>query len=101
MSQDHKPIVIVIDALDEASVDNRNELADVIVSQFSKTPAWVKLLVTSRNEPMLQRKFGKLKPISFSDKNVNDNESDIYGYFSKHLNDILPKGKKGEKYFLF
>ena len=97
VSQDHKPIVVVIDALDEASVDNRNELADVIVSQFSKTPAWVKLLVTSRNEPMLQRKFGKLKPISFSDKKVNDNESDIYGYFSKHLNDILPKGKKGEK----
>lgn len=93
----HKPIVIVIDALDEATVDNRNELADVIVSQFSKTPSWVKLLVTSRNETMLQRKFGKIRPISFSDKDVNDNESDIYGYFGKHLDDILPKGKKGER----
>ena len=92
----HQPIVIVIDALDEATVDGRNELADVLVNQFPKTPQWVKLLVTSRNEPMLQRRFGRIKPVSFTDKNVNDNEADIRGYFAEQLKQILPPGKKGD-----
>lgn len=92
----HNPIVIVIDALDEATIDGRNELADVLVNQFNKTPQWVKLLITSRNEPMLQRKFGKTKPVSFSDSRINDNETDIKGYFYEHLKSILPSGKKGE-----
>lgn len=92
----HNPIVIVIDALDEATIDGRNELADVIVNQFTRTPEWVKLLITSRNEPMLLRKFGRITPVSFTDRRINDNETDIKGYFYEHLKDILPSGKKGE-----
>lgn len=92
----HSAIVIVIDALDEATIDGRNELADVIVNQFSKTPQWVKLLITSRNEPILQRKFGRITPVSFTDKRVNDNETDIKGYFRENLKSILPSGKKGD-----
>lgn len=93
----HKTTVIVIDALDEASVDGKNELADVIVNQFRNTPQWIKLLVTSRNDPLLQKKFGGIKPVSFADKNVNDNESDIKGYLAKQLTGLLPTGKKGER----
>lgn len=91
-----KPIVIVIDALDEATVDGRNELADVIANYFEKTPKWVKLLITSRRETLLERKLAKYKPVDFSDSNIHDNDADILGYFTKQLRDYIPKGKKGQ-----
>lgn len=91
-----KPIVIVIDALDEATVDGRNELADVVSNYFEKTPKWVKLLVTSRKEALLERKLAQFKPVDFADSSIHDNENDILGYFTKQLKDIIPKGKKGQ-----
>jgi WD40 repeat protein len=42
------PVVILIDALDEATEHGRNEFADVISSDFVRTPQWLRLIVTSR-----------------------------------------------------
>jgi len=95
ITYDGDPIVIVIDALDEATVDGRNELADVIAKQFEKTPKWVKLLVTSRKEALLERKLAKIHHIDFADAHFNDNKADITGYFLEQLKDILPTGKRG------
>lgn len=89
-------VVIVIDALDEATVDGRNELADIIAKHFDRTPAWIKLLVTSRKEVLLERKLAKIAHIDFSDMRFNDNMSDIRGYFSKQLQEYLPRNKKGQ-----
>ena len=88
-------VVIAIDALDEATVDGRNELADVVAKHFEKTPPWVKLLVTSRREALLERKMSKFHPIDLSDSNFNDNNSDIMGYYSMCLGACIPAGKKG------
>lgn len=96
VTYNEKPIVIVIDALDEATLDGRNELADVISECFEKTPKWVKLLLTSRKEPLLERKLAKFKPINFADSSIYDNEEDIKGYFSFQLKAYLPNGKKGQ-----
>ena len=87
-------VVIVIDALDEATVDGRNELADIIARQFEKTPAWMKLLVTSRREALLERKLAKIRPVDFADARYNDNLADIRGFFSEQLADTLPAGKR-------
>ena len=45
-----RSIVILIDALDEATRDGRNELASFIAVEFPKTPAWLRLIITSRPE---------------------------------------------------
>ncbi len=44
------PQLVVIDALDEATHDGRNELVDFIAQYWSRTPAWLKLVITSRPE---------------------------------------------------
>jgi TIR domain-containing protein len=42
-----RTVVAIIDALDEATVDGRNEIVDLI-SSFSGRPSWLRFLVTSR-----------------------------------------------------
>lgn len=91
-----KPLVIVIDALDEATLNGRNELADIIAKQFDKTPDWLKIVITSRREALLERKLSKLNPIDFSDSTINDNLGDIKGYLSVQLKNHLPKNKQGD-----
>lgn len=97
VSYNGNTVVIVIDALDEATLDDRNELADIIAKDYDKTPSWIKVLVTSRREALLERKLAKFRPIDFSDAKFNDNESDIRGYFAIQLEPFLPKGKNGER----
>ena len=88
-------MVLVIDALDEANLDDRNELADVIYQQFLNTPEWLKLIVTSRNDASLKRKLSKFTNIDISE-NIDENYSDIHGYLSLYLHDYLPKGNIGK-----
>lgn len=45
------PIIVVVDALDEATQHGRNELADFLASLAAKTPPWCRFLVTARPEP--------------------------------------------------
>lgn len=79
--------VIVIDALDEATCDERNELAEIISSKHAILPNWIKIIITSRDEPTLRRKLSKIKPIIFEDEQFVDNQNDIYGYLKKRLKD--------------
>lgn len=88
-------VVIVIDALDEATINGRNELADIIAKQFEKTPVWMKLLVTSRRESLLERKLARVHSIDFSDSRFNDNMTDIRDFFSEQLKGYF-SGKKGQ-----
>jgi hypothetical protein len=71
----NRMIAILIDALDEATKDNRNELAELIASEFEKTPDWLRLIITSRPEPLILSELESLQPfrIDASDpRNLND-----------------------------
>ncbi|OPX57336.1 MAG: WD domain, G-beta repeat [Methanobacterium sp. PtaB.Bin024] len=57
-----KTFFVLIDALDEASKDERNEIAEFIRDQWSRTPSWLKLMITSRPEPDLKTTLSDLKP---------------------------------------
>jgi hypothetical protein len=46
-----RPLAILIDALDEASHNGGNELAEFLADQFSRTPPWLRLIITSRPDP--------------------------------------------------
>ena len=82
-------VVIIIDALDEATVDGKNELAEIVAKQFSNTPSWLKLLITSRKEPLLERTLSKYHSIDFNNEKFVDNQSDVRGYFEMQLTDYL------------
>ena len=84
--------VIVIDALDEAMQDGNNELADILASRHKLLPKWVKIIITSREDPVLRRKLSGIRPVSFEDEAFADNSSDIHGYLEMRLQSLQIPG---------
>ncbi|TFH54344.1 MAG: tetratricopeptide repeat protein [Methanothrix sp.] len=79
-----RKIVILIDALDEANKGQTNDLAAFIASEFKKTPDWLRLIITSRNDPVVKFWFQDIDPYCLDDY-VQKNESDIREYLFREL----------------
>jgi len=79
-----RTIIILIDALDEATERDRNELADFIGSEFDKTPEWIRLIITSRPEPEVSHPLQALTPYIL-DASTPENEDDIRTFLHKEL----------------
>jgi hypothetical protein len=78
-------VAILIDALDEATIHGQNELADLIGSEFERTPQWVRLILTSRdNEPAVTNPLQSLRPYVF-DASYPENENDLREYLAREL----------------
>ena len=56
------PRLIIIDALDELPKQGQKSLLDVIATQLSTLPTWLRLFVTSREEPQIKRALAKFEP---------------------------------------
>ena len=80
-----EPLVCVIDALDEATIQSRNELVDVISGCIEQLPKWVKWVVTSRDDLFLRRYLSKFRTIDMDNVNIAENIADIRGF----LNSVL------------
>ena len=102
--------LIVIDGLDESESQGRNELLDVIGSQFCKLPVWIRLLVTTRPERNIVEALRHLKPIELQqnqEENLRDIQILFEGQLSRNIGDenktVLLKElvKKSEGLFLF
>lgn len=76
--------LIVIDALDEAGGDGRNELVDVLARYAGQLPDWIGLVVTSRPEFDVTTPFQALKPFPFETKSAANSE-DIRAYLRHEL----------------
>lgn len=77
-------IVILIDALDEATENGRNELASFIASEFDKTPEWIRLIITSRPDPEVTPPLQALTPYIL-DASTPENEKDIRMFLIQEL----------------
>ncbi len=79
-----KDMVILIDALDEASVNGKNELCGFIASEFERTPEWLRLIITSRPDPEVMGPLQAFRPfiIDISDPR---NERDIRMFLTQEL----------------
>lgn len=80
--------MLIIDALDEATKNMRNELIDLIVSDFQKLPNWLNFVVTTRPEMDIERKLKHLKPFVI-DNSSSSNLDDIRGFLSTNLKPYL------------
>jgi hypothetical protein len=92
---DH-PVTILIDALDEASNDGRNELAGLIVTEFEKTPKWLKLIITSRPDHEVMVPLQKLSPFII-DASCEENINDIKDYLQVELLPFLNEFEMSRK----
>lgn len=58
-----RQLILLIDGLDEATSDGRNELAEFIATEFSRTPKWLRLIVTSRRQQEVMVPLQGLTPL--------------------------------------
>ena len=80
----NKPMLVVIDGLDECESEQRTKLLDVLEKEFSKLPPWLKVLVTSRPEINVEEKLRSLEYLKILPEDQN-NEEDIKKYLTDHL----------------
>ena len=57
-----KPSFIILDALDELPKQGQKPLLSVIAAQLSTLPPWLRLFVTSREEPQIKAALAKFEP---------------------------------------
>jgi tetratricopeptide (TPR) repeat protein len=83
-----KPILIVIDALDEAKKGDENVLVSFISNAFNLTPPWLKLFITSRPEPDILNSLASLKPYRLNTEDSR-NLTDIREYLEEKLGELF------------
>ena len=90
---------ILVDALDEATVNDQNKIASLIKYNLQYLPSWLCFFITSReNDEVVNGKFTEYNPIEFSDdENVNDVREYIRQEFDE-MKFVVPKeqGTKDE-----
>ncbi len=59
----HEPMLIVVDALDESKTAIKSEFLDLISSEFSQLPKWIKIFISSRPELQVRKKLEHLNPL--------------------------------------
>jgi WD40 repeat protein len=84
--QRDEPIVIIIDALDEALYYGQNNIAELLYNWLDDFPSWIKLIITSRKVPAIIQLFEYTTPweINISRK---ENELDIIQFVRQILID--------------
>ncbi|XP_022783397.1 uncharacterized protein LOC111324153 [Stylophora pistillata] len=83
-------ILLVVDAVDECEHQGRNELFDVISTQFHKLPSWIKFVVTGRTEQAMMDKLAHFNPFVLHPSDEK-NEKDIKLFFEESLKNLVPK----------
>ncbi len=79
------PHVLLIDGLDEATSNGKNELASLIGSEFKRLPSWLRAIVTSRpHEKEINFAFQALNPWRL-DAGREENVRDIRAYLDREL----------------
>jgi hypothetical protein len=84
-----KNILIIIDALDEATKANKNELVRLIADNFELTPSWLKLFITTRPEKKIRNTLAAFNPTYLKTEDER-NIQDIKGYLKKNLIKLFP-----------
>jgi WD40 repeat protein len=83
-----RTLVVLIDALDEATQSGRNALAAFLAAEFPKTPAWLRLIITSRPDPEVMYPLQGITADAI-DAAANENEADIRAFLLRELRSHL------------
>jgi hypothetical protein len=78
---------LVIDALDEATFEGRNTIAEVVASEFANVPSWLRLVVTSRPDPDVAFHLQAHDPYVL-DAGSAENAADLRRYLDERLRSL-------------
>lgn len=74
-----KPLLLILDALDELPKTSQKQMLDVIAGQLSQLPKWLKLFSTSREEPQIKQALSKFTPKELrADEAKNKADVEVY-----------------------
>lgn len=79
-----RPAVIVVDAVDEATREGRNELATLLAERFAGLPSWLRLVVTSSTVSEVSEAFQGVTPFVL-DPAADDNRQELRTYLEREL----------------
>jgi len=82
-----RTILIVIDALDEATLGGNNDLAEFLARGFRRTPSWLRLLVTSRPEAAVMQPLQGLSACALTTDSP-ENKRDLSTYIERMLHSV-------------
>jgi hypothetical protein len=89
-----KPQILLIDALDEATSNGRNELASLIGDEFHRLPPWLRVIVTSRPyEPEINFALQAVNPWRL-DAGRPESTEDIRKYLYRELKPFTSNGAR-------
>lgn len=84
IEREHK-LVILIDALDEATdEEGNNALVDFLVTHLASLPKWIKFVVTSRPESVVSAGLQGFKPFVIDAKDSR-NIGDLRAWYAEHI----------------
>lgn len=84
-----RPIVVLIDALDEVASEGQNSLAAFLAQGITRLPSWMRMIVTSRPDDGIQQAMQGFDPI-FIAPDSQQNEDDISAFLETHLRRHAP-----------
>ncbi|WP_167512579.1 toll/interleukin-1 receptor domain-containing protein [Oceanidesulfovibrio marinus] len=79
-----RPIVVLVDGLDEATHGGENQLATLLAQGLAKTPRWFRVLITSRPDPEVVHELQSFSPERLDDFE-KENGADLRAYLDTHL----------------
>ncbi|WP_197443608.1 toll/interleukin-1 receptor domain-containing protein [Maioricimonas rarisocia] len=88
--------LIVVDALDEANRNGRNEFVDLLARHADALPKWVAFVVTSRPDPGISTALQGFEPLAL-DTSTDENRDDVRRYLRSHLERFLQDRVDAEK----
>ena len=83
----NKPQVLIIDALDEAIINGKNEIAELIFANMNRLPSWLKILLTTRPRKDVLLYFKSCHILNIDSFNTENNE-DLKNYYLKNIPNI-------------
>ena len=83
----HKPVLIVVDALDESKTESKSDFLELISEEFLELPRWVKILITSRPELQVRKKLQHFNPVEILPDNRH-HTNDLKHFFQQYLPDL-------------
>ena len=85
-----RSVVVLIDALDEATDGRQNEIVRFLTLCADRTPPWLRFLVTSRPEPEILSSFQRFSPYVL-DTGREENVRDLTRYLHRRFPEITPE----------
>jgi tetratricopeptide (TPR) repeat protein len=64
---DRQRLAIIIDGLDEATVEGKNPIVELLATEINQLPKWIGVVLTGRPDPELTQRLARYKPLVLRD----------------------------------